>query len=124
MKLLLDTQVFVWWLMDDPQLSDAAKEEISKNHNVVFVSSASIWEIAINRKSGKIKIPDTYSDLEAEQFLSLPITLEHSVAAGLINGLDNSPFDRMLVAQAQCESLTLVTHKKKLEKHKINTLPA
>lgn len=124
MKLLLDTQVYLWWLMDDPELSDEAKTEICKNHNVVFVSAATLWEIAIHRKAGKIKIPDSYSDLESEQFLPLPITQEHAVTAGTISGLDNAPFERMIVAQAQCDGLTLVTHNKKLSKYKINTIQA
>ncbi|MDP8242824.1 MAG: type II toxin-antitoxin system VapC family toxin [Candidatus Hinthialibacter antarcticus] len=123
-KLLLDTQVYLWWLMDDPQLSDQAKAEIRKSHNVVFISAATIWEISINRKTGKIKIPDSYSDIEAEQFLPLPVTSEHAVAAGAISGMDNAQFERMLVAQAQCENLTLVSHNTKLAKFKINTIPA
>lgn len=124
MKLLLDTQVYLWWLMDDPQLSDAAKAEISKSHNVVFISAATIWEISINRKSGKIKIPDSFTDIETEQFLPLPVTIEHAKAIEAISGLDNAPFERMLVAQSQCDNLTLVSANPKLAKYKINVLPA
>ncbi len=124
MKLLLDTQTYLWWLMDDKQLSDEAKTEISKPHTVVFISAATIWEIAVSIKSGKIKIPDCYADVETEQFVPLPISFDHAKAVGSISGLDSSPLERMIVAQAKCDQLTLVTKNQKLAKQGVKILPA
>lgn len=110
MRLLLDTHVLLWWLKDDDRLGVHVIAEIERSDNDVVVSSASAWEIAIKRALGKVKAPDDLAEqLVANNFTPLPITVEHAVAAGALPLHHRDPFDRMLVAQAQEEQLTVVT---------------
>jgi len=110
MTLLLDTHALLWWLEDPNQLSESAREAIADWKNTVYVSAAVVWEIAIKKALGKLQAPD---DLEAamavNRFLPLPITVPHALAVRSLPGIHRDPFDRMLVAQASCEGLTLVT---------------
>jgi PIN domain nuclease of toxin-antitoxin system len=109
-RLLLDTHTLLWWLVDDPSLGTAAKKLIADANNSVYVSAASIWEISIKQSLGKLAVPDDiYDDIEAEDFLSLPIAAFHGMQAGQLPQLHRDPFDHMLIAQAQAEGLTLIT---------------
>ena len=114
MKLLIDTHVLFWWLTDDKQLTTRAGEAIAKPENTVFVSAVSIWEMAIKVKIGKwpeaSSLLENYrAELQVECFETLPITLKHAKAAGLLDWKHKDPFDRMLAAQAEQEKLTLVS---------------
>ncbi len=115
MKLMLDTHVLLWWLDDNPTLTEAVRTAIRERHATVFVSAATVWEIAIKQAIGKL---DTPGDLEeavaASRFEPLPITFNHAAVAGKLPRHHDDPFDRMLIAQAQIERLTLVTHDKRL----------
>lgn len=110
MKLLLDTHVLLWWL-DDPQvLGTKAARAIADGGNTVFVSAAAAWEIAIKKALGKLVAPDNLVDVMAqERFLALPITIAHALAVASLPAIHQDPFDRIQVAQAQIEKLTLVT---------------
>ena len=111
MKILLDTHVLIWVFSRDPQLSQAATEAIRDGDNLVFVSAATAWEIAIKKALGKLKVPGNYQEgLQRYRFTSLSITTEHALAVEQLPPYHKDPFDRMLVAQAQIESLTLITH--------------
>ncbi len=110
MNLLLDTHVLLWWLDDEPSLSEAAKATISDGKNVVFVSSAVIWEIRIKQALGKLEIPPNFRQvLDQQPFEMLAITAEHAYAIGDLPLHHRDPFDRMLIAQATIERLTIVT---------------
>lgn len=110
MNLLLDTHILLWWLADDPQLPRAAAEAIQVPDNTVLVSAATAWEIAIKSAAGRLEAPDDLLDaLEVNDFETLPITAAHALAAGRLPAHHADPFDRMLVAQAQAEGLTIVT---------------
>lgn len=110
MKLLLDTHVLLWWLGDDPQLSDAAASALADGENLALVSAASIWEIEIKRSKGALKAPgDIVEQTAAAGFSLLPITAAHARDAGRLPRHHDDPFDRMLVAQAAAENVTLVT---------------
>lgn len=110
MRLLLDTQVLLWWLSKDPALGATAREMISSPESEVYVSAATGWEISLLRSAGKLQTPDDLLDqLDRHRFESLPITMLHAVAAASLPPHHRDPFDRMLVAQAQLESLALVT---------------
>ena len=89
------------------------------------MSAASVWEIAIKRKAGKLEVPsDLLGALTATRFTTLAITAEHAVAAGSLPLHHRDPFDRMLVAQAKHERLTLVTRDPRLGRYDIDILAA
>ncbi len=113
MRLLLDTHALLWWLLDDPELPASARRAIEKAE-AVYVSSVSIWEVAIKQRLGKL--PElTLSVAELPElivqcrFAPLPITDRHAVAVALLPTRHRDPFDHMLIAQAQAEKLILVT---------------
>ncbi len=122
--LLLDTHVLLWWLADSPLLSPKAVAAI-RNEPVVFVSAASVWEIAIKRALGKLEAPDDLvSAVAAYDFRQLLITFEHAAITGALPRHHDDPFDRMLIAQAQCEGLTLVTNDGRISQYKVPVLTA
>jgi PIN domain nuclease of toxin-antitoxin system len=115
LNLLLDTNVLLWWLANSPRLTKAARDSIVASP-LAYVSAATTWEIGIKRALGKLEAPD---DLEgaiaASQFVQLPITIAHSMVAAKLPRHHDDPFDRMLIAQAGLESLTLVTGDRRLK---------
>ena len=111
-RLLLDTHAFVWWLSDSRKLRRDARAAIAEASNVVHVSAATIWEIAIKERLGKIDSGTKHLDHEiaANGFEELAISARHAITAGKLPLHHEDPFDRMLIAQAGLEELTLVTH--------------
>ncbi len=111
MRLLLDTHILLWWLDDAPALPAAARTAISDVGSEVFISVATAWEISIKRALGKLEFPTSrFGEILTEEgFLSLPIHLEHALIAAELPLHHGDPFDRMLIAQAQREGLTIVT---------------
>jgi len=121
MNLLLDTHVFLWAIDDAPQLSEAARQVIVDGSNVIFVSAATAWEIAIKKSISKLKIPKGgyLEELRLHRFTPLAITTEHALAVEHLPHHHKDPFDRLLIAQAQIEKLTLVTHDPKISAYNI-----
>ncbi len=110
MTLLLDTHVLLWWLTEPQRLTDAAREAIADGANIVFVSAASVWEMEIKSGLGKLRVPDDLpAQMEREHFHELPVRISHTRALAELPEVHRDPFDRMLVAQARAETLTLVT---------------
>jgi PIN domain nuclease of toxin-antitoxin system len=107
----LDTHTFLWWL-DDPQLlSEAAREAIGDGRNTIYVSAVVVWEIVIKRALGKLDAPDDIeAAMAANRFLPPPVTVPHALAVQALPDFHRDPFDRLLIAQARREGLTLVTH--------------
>jgi PIN domain nuclease of toxin-antitoxin system len=125
MRLLLDTAVLLWWLHDDSRLGHRARAAIADPGNEVFVSAASAWEISLKRASGKLKSAfDVVEILQRNSFIELPIEVQHAVAAAELPRHHNDPFDRMLVAQAQIEDLTLVADDAEIAKYDVELLEA
>jgi PIN domain nuclease of toxin-antitoxin system len=109
-RLLLDSHVFLWWKMRDPRLSPIVMGAIA-DATEVYVSSATAWELGLKVSLGKLRLPETVEEgVSAAGFHELPVTFAHTRIAVSLPPLHHDPFDRMLVAQARCESLTLVTH--------------
>jgi PIN domain nuclease of toxin-antitoxin system len=109
MNLLLDTHTVLWWLMDADLESDAL-EAIADPGNLVHVSAVSVWEASIKAALGKLDVPESLElAFNADGIEPLPIELRHAERAGALPPHHRDPFDRMLVAQAQLEGLTLVT---------------
>jgi PIN domain nuclease of toxin-antitoxin system len=114
MRALLDTHVFLWWILDQPRLSPRARDLICDGTSELFFSAASGWEIAIKAQLGKIKLPDdplkfTLGQLEINAFTELPVRLAHALQVATLPALHRDPFDRLLVAQSQVEHLPLVS---------------
>ena len=114
MNLLLDTNILLWWFADHPRLGSVAREKICASP-IVYVSAVTTWEIEIKRALGKLRAPsDLEQALSASHFEPLAITVGHSIAAALLPRHHDDPFDRMLIAQANVEGLTLLTADKRL----------
>ena len=110
MRLLLDTHVLLWWLADDPKLPGPAADAIASGDTPVFVSAATAWEIAIKKAAGRLDAPDDLiGALDDNDFDALPITTVHALTAGTLPPHHADPFDRMLIAQARTDGLTIVT---------------
>lgn len=125
MLLLLDTHAFLWWNADDPALGQNARTAIADSGNIVFVSAATAWEIATKRESGKLDAPGDIVDwIRQGGFTELAIELEHAVLSAELPKHHRDPFDRLLVAQAAIEELTLVTADTEIVKYSIETLDA
>jgi PIN domain nuclease of toxin-antitoxin system len=115
--------VVLWWLADDPGLADDIKDLIDTELDV-FVSAVSVWELTIKQALGKIGPVDLPEQVAASELRELPITSRHAVTAGRLPLLHRDPFDRMLVAQAQCEGLTLVTRDGEIQRYDVSLLKA
>lgn len=117
MNLLLDTQIVLWWLANDPRLPEGAREAIA-DAEVVCVSAASALEIAIKAALGKLKAPDDFEEqLKHHHFTPLPITVAHALAVQALPPHHGDPFDRLLIAQARLERLTLLTADRTLDRY-------
>jgi len=123
MRLLLDTRLLLWWLAGSRRLPRQSRELIRRTEDI-FVSAATAWEIAIKKALGRLNAPnDLEAALAASRFQELPISVRHAVRAGMLPRHHYDLFDRMLVAQAQVEGLTLLTHDERLEAYGRAVLP-
>jgi PIN domain nuclease of toxin-antitoxin system len=123
-SLLLDARVVLWWLTDDPTLSDDIKARLDYEPDV-YVSAATIREVAIKQAAGKLLEPSGLPERIRDSGLApLPIGFEHAIAAGRLPLIHSDTFDRMLIAQAQCEDLTLITRDPRCQKYDVAVLPA
>lgn len=123
MRLLLDTHVVLWWLDDSPELSGDIKDLLD-TEPAVYVSAVSAWEIAIKQSLGKLDGPEDLAErVRDSQFTSLPITAGHGVRAGRLPVHHRDPFDRILVAQAQTEGMTLLTRDKWIPQYDVKVMP-
>lgn len=113
MKLLLDTHALLWWLLDDPELPASARRSIGRTDEV-RVSAASIWEVAIKQRLGKLpelalavsELPGLVRDCG---FVPLPVDERHAAAVASLPLHHRDPFDHLLIAQAQIERLAIVS---------------
>jgi PIN domain nuclease of toxin-antitoxin system len=122
MRLLIDTHVLVWWIADDPRLPGDIAGVLAFEPDV-FVSSASIWEIAVKQALGKLEGPEDLPELAlASQFPVLDMTARHAIAAARLPPHHRDPFDRMLIAQATLEDLTLVTADRQVQRYDVPLL--
>jgi len=117
-RLLLDTHILIWAAGQDDRLSASARQLLERPGNELVFSAASLWDVALKRQGGK-------SDFGAEPavlrrrllesgYVELPITGVHAAATSMLPEIHKDPFDRLLLAQAICEGITLVTANKTL----------
>jgi len=126
-RALLDTHVLLWWLLGERALSTTARTAMADAGNEILVSAASAWEISIKYKQGKLPaatrfIADLEGAIAAEGFAALPVTIGHGERAGSLPLHHKDPFDRMLIAQALAESLTLVSNERLFDRYGIARL--
>ncbi|MBA2438358.1 MAG: type II toxin-antitoxin system VapC family toxin [Acidimicrobiia bacterium] len=122
MRLLLDTHPLLWWL-DETPMTPTAHAGIVDPSVKVLVSGASIWEIAIKEASGKLRVDGRVIDhVERKGFDRLLISFEHAERAGSLPLHHKDPFDRLLIAQAQLEDLTVVTRDRSFEAYDVAVL--
>ena len=126
MKLLLDSHAFLWWLVEDPKLAVEARKAMADPMSIVHVSAATVWELSIKATLGKLDLggADLVEEIEGNDFVELAMTARHSLAAGTLPRHHDDPFDRMLIAQAQIESLTIVTRDPAFRAYGVTILPA
>lgn len=124
MSLLLDTHILLWWLADDPRLPSTARGAISSPDNEIMVSAAAVWEIAIKKAVGRLDAPDNLLEvLTTNDFRTLEITASHALLAGGLPPHHADPFDRMMIAQAGAENLTLVSVDGRFPQYRVELLP-
>ena len=122
--LLLDTHTLLWAIEGGQQLRPSTLDAIFVN-NRVYVSAASYWEIAIKAALGKLQLADDPLEfIENSGFTELPVYFRHAVIAASLPLHHRDPFDRMLIAQAQAEGLTLVTDDSQITLYDVSTMSA
>jgi PIN domain nuclease of toxin-antitoxin system len=128
-NLLLDTHALLWWLTDSRKLGRRARAAIAGSANTVWVSAASAWEIAIKTALGRLEFKEPPEvclprELARNDFHELPVALDHALAVGTLPLHHTDPFDRLLIAQARAQALTLVTADSVFERYDVRTLDA
>jgi len=125
MNLLLDTHVLIWALENNPTLSTSARNAIIEGKNLVFISAATVWEMSIKQAQGKLDVPDNLlEEIDLHRFTQLSINFQHAQLAGKLPNIHKDPFDRMLIAQANIEKLTLVTRDKLIAQYDVRIIEA
>lgn len=123
MRYLLDTHTIIWFSNADKELSKRAKSTIENyQENICYVSIASLWEIAIKVNIGKLKLKHPLDDYKLKLIENnidiLPLTFEHILLVSALPIIHRDPFDRIIITQAQEESLTIITHDKNFQLYK------
>ena len=122
MRLLLDTHVLLWWLVGDALAPEVA-DQIADPEVSVAVSAASVWEIAIKESLGKLRFKGSIAEqVRPNGFEPLSVSLDHAERAGALPAHHRDPFDRMLIAQAQVERLTIVTRDPAFDAYAVDVL--
>ena len=123
MRLLLDTHVAIWWLAGDRRLSATTRATIESAAEA-YLSVVSLWEIFIKQDKGRVALPTGFTDALLDDFTALPLTVDHVLEGRALPQVHRDPFDRMLVAQAVTEGLTIVTADRVLAGFQVSVLPA
>ena len=112
MRYLLDTHAFLWWVLDDPQLSATARKVVADDGAEVFVSVVTAWEVIIKQQAGKeVDLERLFpGQLLQNGFQALPVTLDHVRGLASLPPLHKDPFDRLLIGQAISDRCTLITN--------------
>lgn len=118
MRLLLDTHIYLWWLIESADLPTRARKLINEAE-AVFVSTVSIWEAGIKWQAGKLPVApeDLVDGIGRCGFIELPVEMRHAVMVSTLPLHHRDPFDRMLVAQAMSEPMHLVTSDRIMENY-------
>jgi PIN domain nuclease of toxin-antitoxin system len=121
--LLLDTHALLWALSEPQSLASEARERLERAESTVLVSVVSAWEMEIKRALGKLDVPDDLlQQMKRHRFLELPVHIRHVQRLRKLPSLHHDPFDRMLVAQALTDDLTLVTRDRRILAYPVKSL--
>lgn len=125
---LLDTHCWLWWHTDWSRIPSPVRRRIGRDAARLYLSAVTALEIAVKHRLGKLKLPtspaDFIDDLTGEGAVALPIGTGHAIQAGLLPDHHRDPFDRVLIAQAQIEGLTLVTADPRILRYDVATIDA
>ena len=127
MRTLIDSHVFIWWVLDRPDLSDRCRDIVADPANEIIMSVASAYEIALKASRGRLTLPDapdTYlrDRLHANAFVSLSVDLIHVLRAATLPHIHGDPIDRILIAQAQVESIPILTTDPAIARYDVETI--
>jgi PIN domain nuclease of toxin-antitoxin system len=127
MRALMDTQAFLWWIMDDPRLSLPARSVIVDGSNELYFSAASAWEIAIKVQIGRLRLSEKPEILISEHlarnsFESLPINIRHALHVFNLPEHHKDPFDRIIISQAIIEGLNIITSDREFSKYPVEVI--
>jgi PIN domain nuclease of toxin-antitoxin system len=126
-RILVDTQCFLWSYLDPSRLSDTARKVLSDGGDDLFFSAASSWEIAIKAGIGKLRLPESPEDYVPPRIVragmtALDVTHAHALRVHALPPIHKDPFDRLLVAQAESEGLTVLTADPQIGRYSVPTL--
>ena len=129
MNVLVDTHVWIWSLADPGRLSPESRSLLSSSRNVVYLSAASAWELAIKAALGKIELPEpveTYvpTRMARQGITALPITHTHALRVSTLPPHHRDPFDRLLIAQALVEGLPILTADAAFDRYEVEVIRA
>ncbi len=127
MKALLDTHVFLWWVLDTAELSQECRRILGETGNTVYFSAVSAYELAYKAERGRLVLPESPSSyvmsrLDANGFDPLDLEMSHAVRAASLPPIHRDPFDRMLIAQAQVEGIPLLTADPAISRYDVETI--
>jgi PIN domain nuclease of toxin-antitoxin system len=119
MKIILDTHILLWWVINDRKLPDKARRLIEDPQNNIAISAVSVWEIAIKKGLGRIKIDlkELEEVIDINKFEQLPVKIQHAIELSELPLYHSDPFDRTLIAQCLTETARLLTHDEELQKY-------
>jgi len=125
MKYLLDTHAFLWFILDDTQLSSTARALIIDEQNDFYLSPASYWELAIKISIGKYQLPGPFvpflhQQIDLNDFVILPISAEHAGKVASLPYHHRDPFDRMIIAQALVEGMSVLSNDSVMDHYGVN----
>jgi len=126
-KLLVDTNILLWWFLRSDRLRDKVRANLAHAANDVFASAVSTWEIAVKSAIGRLSLPGEPGQYLPDRFRraqiqELPITAAHTYGVFSLPHHHADPFDRLLIAQAQLEGMTIVTADRTFKKYDVRTL--
>ncbi len=127
MKALLDTHVFLWWILEHERLSPRVRETMSDIENTFLLSAASAWELILKAEAGKLKLPENPAQFIRQQLSlngidSLPVHVSHALHVYTLPALHRDPFDRVLIAQSQLENLPILTSDPWIRRYPVETI--
>ena len=127
MRAILDTHVILWWVTNNPQLSQAVRDIIADSENTLYLSVASSWEIIIKFNTGKLPLPEPptkfiQSCLSVNRFENMAIDLHHVLQLNTLPDHHKDPFDRILIAQAQVENIPILTVDRMIIQYPVQTI--
>ncbi|MFN3233061.1 MAG: type II toxin-antitoxin system VapC family toxin [Alphaproteobacteria bacterium] len=123
--LLLDSHVLIWWMQDPGLIAAPARETIRAAEVSVAVSTVALWEIAIKESNGKLKVDgDLWENMQREDMHLLPVFVQHIEIIKTLPFYHLDPFDRIMIAQAQREDMTMVTRDRFISAYDVKVLPA